>query len=190
MVLMYLHGFRSTPQSKKGQIMRQAFASRLSYRAPDLNVGPAEAQKILSQAVEGIDPKKLCLVGSSLGGFYATWLAEKIGCHAVLLNPATEPWCVINDYLGIQTIGNTGRTIDVKPHFADEARRMHCEKIHPERYLVFLSTQDEVLDWRKAQKKYSACPTIVLPGNNHQIDNFERCLPDIEEFLKQISVER
>ena len=190
MVLMYLHGFRSTPESKKGQIMREAFSRRLSYRAPDLNVGPMAVQKILLQALEGIHPADLCLVGSSLGGFYATWLTEKIGCHAVLLNPATEPWCVINDYLGIQTIHNTDRTIDVKPQFADEARQMHCETIHPDRYLVFLSTKDEVLDWRKAQKKYSSCRTILLPGNNHQIDNFEQCLPEIEKFLGQISTQR
>lgn len=190
MVLMYLHGFRSTPASKKGRIMKEAFAERLIYRAPDLNVGPAQVQAILKEAVKAIDPKELCLVGSSLGGFYATWLAEKIGCHAVLLNPATEPWCVINDYLGVQTIHNTDRTIDVKPEFADEARSMHCERIHPERYLVFLSTADEVLDWRKAQNKYSQCRTILLPGNTHEIDHFEQCLPEIEKFLAQISAER
>lgn len=190
MVLMYLHGFRSTPASKKGRIMKEAFAERLIYRAPDLNVGPAQVQVILKEAVKTIDPQELCLVGSSLGGFYATWLAEKIGCHAILLNPATEPWCVINDYLGVQTISNTDRTIDVKPEFADEARSMLCEHIHPERYLVFLSTADEVLDWRKAQNKYSQCRTILLPGNTHEIDHFEQCLPEIEKFLAKISAER
>lgn len=190
MVLMYLHGFRSTPASNKGRIMKEAFAERLIYRAPDLNVGPAQVQVILKEAVKTIDPQELCLVGSSLGGFYATWLAEKIGCHAILLNPATEPWCVINDYLGVQTISNTDRTIDVKPEFADEARSMLCEHIHPERYLVFLSTADEVLDWRKAQNKYSQCRTILLPGNTHEIDHFEQCLPEIEKFLAKISAER
>ena len=157
MVLMYLHGFRSTPFSKKGQIMREAFAEKLTFEAPDLNVGPKEAQKILIEATQNLDPSQLCLVGSSLGGFYATWLAERIGCRAVLLNPATEPWCVINDYLGVQPIHNTNRFIEVKPEFADEARLMNCETIHPERYLVFLSTHDEVLDWHKAESKYSAC---------------------------------
>ena len=183
MVLMYLHGFRSTPFSKKGQIMREAFAEKLTFEAPDLNVGPKEAQKILIEATQNLDPSQLCLVGSSLGGFYATWLAERIGCRAVLLNPATEPWCVINDYLGVQTIANTDRTIEVLPEFAQQARQMNCERIHPERYLVFLSTADEVLDWKKAQKKYADCPQILLPGNKHEINHFEQCLPDIEKFL-------
>lgn len=183
MYLVYLHGFRSTALSKKGRILAQAFSSKYSYMAPDLNVGPAAAQEILKSTVESIDPEDLCLVGSSLGGFYATWLAERIGCRAVLLNPATEPWSVINDYLGIQSIKNTDRTIEVKPEFAQEAREMNCDTIHPERYLVFLSTADEVLDWRKAQRKYAACRTILLPNNTHEINHFEQCLPEIERFL-------
>ena len=137
MVLMYLHGFRSTPMSKKGQIMREAFSGRVQYLAPDLNTSPSYVQTIIQEAIKGIAPEELCLVGSSLGGFYATWLAEKVGCRAILLNPATEPWSVINDYLGLQPIGNTNRFIEVKPEFADEVRQMNCERIHPERYLVF-----------------------------------------------------
>ena len=86
MVLMYLHGFRSTPMSKKGQIMREAFSGRVQYLAPDLNTSPSHVQTIIQEAIKGIAPEELCLVGSSLGGFYATWLAEKVGCRAILLN--------------------------------------------------------------------------------------------------------
>lgn len=182
MVLMYLHGFRSSPDSNKGRVMRDALGEKFTFLAPDLNVSPLAVQKILLETVKDINPSQLCLAGSSLGGFYATWLAEKIGCRAILFNPATEPWCVINDYLGVQPIANTGRTIEVKPEFADQAKSMHCEIIHPERYLVFLSTADEVLDWHKAQKKYSACRQILLPENTHEITDFEQCLPQIEHF--------
>ena len=110
MVLMYLHGFRSTPMSKKGQIMREAFSKRLQYLAPDLNTGPAAVQTIITEAIKGIAPEELCLVGSSLGGFYAT----------------------------------------------------------------------------KAESKYSACRKILLPGNTHEIDHFEQCLPEIERFLAEM----
>ncbi len=113
MVLMYLHGFRSSPDSNKGQVMREALGEKFTFLAPDLNVSPLAVQKILLETVKDINPSQLCLAGSSLGGFYATWLAEKIGCRAILFNPATEPWCVINDYLGVQPIANTGRTIEV-----------------------------------------------------------------------------
>lgn len=184
MVVIYLHGFRSSPASKKGQILKKAFSTNDEFRAPDLNVGPLEAQKIMLDTVKDLDPNDICLVGSSLGGFYATWLAEKIGCKAVLLNPATEPWSVINDYFGVQTINNTDRTIDVKPEFADQAREMAVDATNPQRYLVFLSTADEVLDWTKGQDKYSHCEQIILNGNTHEIENFETCLPAIENFLK------
>ncbi len=184
MVVVYLHGFRSSPASKKGQILRKAFEESLGYRAPDLNVGPLEAQKVMLETVKDLNPKDLCLVGSSLGGFYATWLAERIGCKAVLLNPATEPWAVINDYLGLQTIHNTNRTIFVKPEYADQAREMATEATDPSRYLVFLSTADEVLDWTKGQKKYSQCEQVILPNNTHEIESFEDCLPAIKAFLK------
>lgn len=182
MVLMYLHGFRSSPDSNKGQVMREALGEKFTFLAPDLNVSPLAVQKILLETVKDINPSQLCLAGSSLGGFYATWLAEKIGCRAILFNPATEPWCVINDYLGVQPIANTGRTIEVKPEFADQAKSMRCETIHPERYLVFLSTADEALDWHKAQTKYRACRQILLPANTHEITDFEQCLPEIEHF--------
>ena len=94
MVLMYLHGFRSSPDSNKGQVMREALGEKFTFLAPDLNVSPLAVQKILLETVKDINPSQLCLAGSSLGGFYATWLAEKIGCRAILFNPATEPWCV------------------------------------------------------------------------------------------------
>ena len=130
MVVMYLHGFRSTPESNKGKIMRKAFSAKMTFLAPDLNVGPTDVKEILLESVKSISPNELCLVGSSLGGFYATWLAEKIGCKAVLLNPATEPWCVINNYLGIQSIANTDRTIEVKPEFAEQVKEMDCREMY------------------------------------------------------------
>ena len=105
--------------------MREAFAEKLTFEAPDLNVGPKEAQKILIEATQNLDPSQLCLVGSSLGGFYATWLAERISCRAVLLNPATEPWCAINDYSGVHTIPNTDRPMEVLPGFHQQARQMN-----------------------------------------------------------------
>ncbi|HIU84339.1 MAG TPA: esterase [Candidatus Aphodousia gallistercoris] len=185
MVIMYLHGFRSSPASKKGRILREAFGRTDEVRAPDLNEEPEKVQRILMDAVRDVNPCELCLVGSSLGGFYATWLAEKIGCKAVLLNPATQPWEVVKNYLGVQTIYNTDRTIEVKPEFEKQMLAMSVEPTRVGRYLVFLSTNDEVLDWHLAQKKYAACEQVLLAGNNHQIEHFEQCLPKITSFLRK-----
>lgn len=183
MVVVYLHGFRSSPSSKKGQILKAHFDKNGGFRAPDLNVSPIEAQRIMLDTVKDLDPKNICLVGSSLGGFYATWLAENIGCKAVLLNPATEPWSVINDHLGVQTISNTNRTFEVRAEYAAQVQAMAVKLSDYERYLVLLSTADEVLDWTKAQQKYRLCQQILLPGNTHEIENFESCVPVIKKFM-------
>ena len=183
--VIYLHGFRSTPFSKKGQVMREAWSETMHYRAPDLNFSPKNVQPILMDVVKDLDPKDLVLVGSSLGGFYANWLAEKIGCRAILLNPATEPWSVINDYLGVQPITGTDRTITVTPAYADEAKAMVSHPSDSSRYLVVLCTGDEVLDWSKAHAKYADCHQIVIEGNTHEIVDFESYIPQLEEFIGQ-----
>ena len=183
MVVIYLHGFRSSPASQKGKILRSAFATKGSFLAPDLNCSPNEVQALLLDLIKDIASDDICLVGSSLGGFYATWLAEKIGCKAVLLNPATQPWEVVGQYLGVQTIHGTDRTIEVKPEFEGQMLSMAAKPTKPERYLVFLSTDDEVLDWHKAQRQYADCEQVILEGNNHQIEHFETCLARIEQFI-------
>ena len=183
--VVYLHGFRSTPHSKKGQIMRQAWSDRYSFRAPDLNVSPEEAQHVMLETVKDLEPNETILVGSSLGGFYAHWLAQRTGCRAVLLNPATEPWTVINDYLGVQTIFGTDRTIEVLPSFADQTKAMVSQVTDPKQYFVLLCTGDEVLDWRKAQKKYEACQQLVVEGNTHEILDFENYLTILDRFVQE-----
>lgn len=181
--VLYLHGFRSTPQSKKGQLMRQAWINRFDFRAPDLNMSPLEVQSVLLETVADLDPHDVVLIGSSLGGFYANWLAEKVGCRAILLNPATEPWTVINDYLGVQSITGTDRTIEVKPEFADQTLAMVSDVGCSERYFVVLCTGDEVLDWGKAHRKYATCQQLVIEGNTHEIVDFEKYIPQLEHFI-------
>lgn len=184
MVVIYLHGFRSSPASQKGKILKSAFEARETFLAPDLNRSPNEVKSVLIDLVSGISPDTICLIGSSLGGFYATWLAEKIGCKAVLLNPATHPWEVVRQHLGVQTIHGTDRTIEVKPEFEAEMLSMAAKPTNAHRYLVFLSTDDEVLDWHRAQRQYADCEQVILEGNNHQIEHFETCLARIEQFIK------
>lgn len=166
--------------------MREAWGESMHFRAPDLNVSPANVQPILLETVKDLNPQDVVLVGSSLGGFYANWLAEKIGCRAILLNPATEPWSVINDYLGLQPITGTERTIMVTPEFADEAKTMVSDVSDAARYLVVLCTGDEVLDWTKAHQKYARCRQIVIEGNTHEIVDFESHIPELEKFVRQV----
>ena len=94
-----------------------------------------------------------------------------------------QPWEVVGQYLGVQTIYGTDRTIEVKPEFESQMLSMAIKPTKPERYLVFLSTDDEVLDWHKAQRQYADCKQVILEGNNHQIEHFETCLARIEQFI-------
>lgn len=181
--VVYLHGFRSCPQAKKASLLRQAWSDKVRFVAPDLNDSPANVKKLLLDTVKDIDPKSLVLVGASLGGFYAHWLAEQVDCRAILLNPATQPWNVINQYLGEQTIYGTDRTITVTPEFADELKAMEVEVSDASRYWVLLCTGDEVLDWKVAHTKYADCHQIVVEGNNHMIEGFDTWIPDLEKFV-------
>ncbi|MBO7173188.1 MAG: esterase [Burkholderiaceae bacterium] len=183
--VIYLHGFRSTPQAMKGSLLREAWSDKARFLAPDLNVSPAKVQTLLRETVKDIDPKSLVVVGASLGGFYAHWLAETVGCRAVLLNPATQPWGFIHHYLGEQTIYGTDRTMTVTEDFAIELKAMQAEIADASRYWVLLCTGDEVLDWKVAHRQYADCRQIVIDGNNHMIEGFEAWIPELEKFVFQ-----
>ena len=183
--VVYLHGFCSHPGSKKGRIMARAFQGEYRFVAPDLNDSPEAVQAILLKAVKALIPEETVLVGSSLGGFYAHWLSQRCGMRAVLLNPATEPWHVAQDYLGEQTITGTDKTIVVKPEFADQLQAMDCANTHPERLLVVLSTGDTVLDWHLAQKKYADSEQVILEGNTHEIIDFDQRIDLLRKFFNQ-----
>ncbi len=110
MTILYLHGFRSSPQSFKalhmGQRM-QALGLAADFHCPQLPASPKHAielaMQIARQVLQQHAPDQLTIVGSSLGGFYATWLAERLGCRAVLLNPAVTPPQELAQYVGITT---------------------------------------------------------------------------------------
>ncbi|HQR75553.1 MAG TPA: YqiA/YcfP family alpha/beta fold hydrolase, partial [Burkholderiaceae bacterium] len=106
-MIVYLHGFRSSPASRKATMLRQAMASRGrsgEFLCPALPASPARAVEQVEALVRGVVPDRLALIGSSLGGYYATWLAERIGCRAVLLNPAIRPQDDLAKYLGVQPV--------------------------------------------------------------------------------------
>src|SRR5207253_3468665 len=103
--IVYLHGFISSPQSRKavmlGDYLRQCIGD-IGYRVPQLHHRPVHAMAQIEAACAGVDPAHLTLVGSSLGGFYATVMAERLGCRAALLNPAVHPHRHFVRYLGAQ----------------------------------------------------------------------------------------
>ena len=130
----------------------------------------------------------VCFVGSSLGGFYATHLAEKHGLKAVLINPAIDPHVGLRAYLGPQKNLHSGEPYELTDAHLQEWERLYVPRITPGRYLLIVETGDEVLDYRQAVARYACAEQIVVQGGDHSLQSFPQHLPRILEFSRAPSV--
>lgn len=183
MTIIYLHGFNSAPQSHKAQVLKRYMEARglgASFVCPALPHRPRAAIATVEAALAR--HPAATLVGSSLGGFYATWLAERHELRAVLINPAVEPQVGLETYLGPQRNLYTGAQYELTGSHLDEWRALAVASIHPERYLLLVETGDEVLDYRAAVRRYAGARQIVVEGGDHTLRSFPEHLPLILEF--------
>ena len=185
-MILYLHGFRSSPQSRKARLVRDALALRGKldeFICPQLPASPRAAARLIEAAARLEDPRKLALVGSSLGGYYATGLAERVGCRAALLNPAITPYEDLRRHLGTQPVFFSEQTIEVKPEYMDELRTLDTPRVtRPERYFLLAATGDEVIEWRAMAAKYAGCRQRIIEGSNHEIGDFAVYLDEVLGF--------
>jgi len=157
--------------------------SGIDYRVPELHHRPKRAIEQIEAAVRGIAAAELTFVGSSLGGFYATVMAEKIGCRAVLLNPAVHPHTHFARYLGPQKNLCTGEAFELTREHIEDLRAMDPASItRPERYWLFVETGDEVLDYREAVAYYAGALHAVIQGGDHSLTSFPEHIPDIADW--------
>ena len=128
----------------------------------------------------------MAVVGSSLGGYYATWVAERTGSRAVLLNPAIDPARDLAGYVGEQTAWHDpNERFVVEPGFADELRALGCGPVaHPERYFAVIAKGDEVLDWREMTGRYPGVRTKLLEASDHALSDFDEHIEEILHFLQ------
>ena len=184
--LVYVHGFNSSPASAKAQVLRERLGGLgrgAEFRCPALSPWPARAAANLEQAVEGCASRDVTLIGSSLGGFYATWLAERGLFRAVLINPAVRPSELFQPFLGPQKNLYTGDEYELTERHLRELRALEVEAItRPERYLLLVTTGDEVLDYRRAVEKYRGARRIEVPGGDHGFAMFADYLDLILDF--------
>jgi predicted esterase YcpF (UPF0227 family) len=184
-MIVYLHGFNSSPASHKAQVFKSYLQGRglaHLYACPALPDTPAEAIRAIERVIEGQDARKLTFLGSSLGGFYATYLAEKLDCRAVLINPAITPHVGLEAYLGPQKNLHSGQPYELTRAHLEGWRALLVERIDPERYLLLLETGDDVLDWRAAARKYEGARMSVRDGGDHSLQGFPDHLPRILAF--------
>jgi hypothetical protein len=185
-MLIYVHGFNSSPASTKARQLRaalEAMGRADEFACPALPDRPSRAIALLEAQMAHAPAGNLTLVGSSLGGYYSTWLAEKHGVRAVLVNPAITPHEGLRAYLGPQTNLYTGEPYELTEQHLDELRALLVPvPTRPERYYLMVTTGDEVLDYREAVAKYAGARQLVVQGSDHGFADFERHLDSVLRF--------
>ena len=184
--IVYAHGFKSSAKSRKatqlGNYLR-THHPEVRYVTPDLNFRPTQAISQLQWHCLGIDPSTLTIVGSSLGGFYAVVLAEKLGCRAVLLNPSIRPFETLSKHLGEQTNLYTGEKFVFDRSHVTELEALFMPAItRPERYLLMVEVGDELLDHRKTIAYCVGAKQIVVEGGDHELKSFPVHIHEVAGF--------
>jgi hypothetical protein len=186
--LLYLHGFRSSPNSTKARQVAARVAERhpqVIWWCPQLPPSPREAMAMLMEGIAAWPRDSMAVIGSSLGGFYATHVAEATGCKAVLLNPAIEAARDLARYVGEQTAWHEPQQHFVfEPAFVDELRALQCGPVaRPSNYFAVIAKGDEVLDWREMTGRYPGARIKLLEGSDHALGDFDAHIDEVFAFL-------
>jgi uncharacterized protein len=186
-MLIYLHGFNSSPGSHKAQLIKRYLAQRdlgQQYSCPALPHLPQRAIAVVEAEIAKHPRESIALVGSSLGGFYATYLAERHDLRAVLINPAVHPQQGLRAFLGPQANLHTHEQYELTEEHLRQMEQLYLPRIDARRYLLLVETLDEVLDYREAVKKYEGARQIVIEGGDHSLQSFPDHIPLILEFAQ------
>jgi hypothetical protein len=185
-MILYLHGFRSSPRSFKARVVAdrmQALGRGNELICPQLPASPKEAMALALKLVERYPAKELSVIGSSLGGFYATWLAERLGCRAALLNPAVNPLKDLEQHVGVTTAWHSDEPFEFKREYIDELAALRVAQVtRPERYYLLAATGDEVLDYRDMVAHYPGARQHVIDGSDHAISEFPQYVDEVLAF--------
>ena len=185
-MILYLHGFRSSPLSMKSRLLAaqmQALGRADEWLCPQLPASPKLAIELALSLVKDVTPAQLTIIGSSLGGYYATWLAEQLGCRAVLLNPAIVPLLDLEQHVGVTTAFHSDEPFEFRRDYIDELRAFAVPAIsRPERYFLLAATGDEVLDYRDMVAHYAGARQTIIDGSDHGISEFADYVAPVLQF--------
>jgi uncharacterized protein len=193
--LLYLHGFRSSPQSTKAQLLGQRVQSQhpgVHWWCPALPASPRAALELLVDGVADWPRERMVIVGSSLGGFYARVLSHRLGCRSALINPAAHPARDLQRHIGEHPAWhNPQQRVHFQPTFIDELREWEATLpstgvVHApdkQRHWAIVAQGDEVLDWREMQAFCAHATVRLLPGSDHALSDFEQHMGELMDFL-------
>ncbi|WP_281647226.1 YqiA/YcfP family alpha/beta fold hydrolase [Parendozoicomonas sp. Alg238-R29] len=197
-LLLYIHGFNSSPQSRKctelGVYLKQKRIP-CDYIVPELGQWPGEnARMLLSLASEALRVKPVYIIGSSLGGYYGTWLMERLlesrpeyPVKLVLINPAVRPYELFEDYLGPQKNYYNNTEYELTQEHIDQLKHLEVTTLHrPDNIFLLAQKGDETLDYRKAEQRYQDCPQRIDEGGDHGFEGFEGTIPVILSFCSPL----
>lgn len=189
-LVVYLHGFRSSPRSSKAVITGEAVKKLstadkpIEWYCPQLLASPKLSMEMVENHINQSQHTKLVVIGSSLGGYYANYLAEKFGCKAVALNPAVWAPKELASHVGMLTSYDTNEPYDFRPEYIDELKQLQVEAIsNPSRYFLMAAKGDELLDWHEMVDFYKGAQQLVLEGSDHGIAEYPDHLPKVIEFI-------
>ena len=186
--LLYLHGFRSSPKSAKAQYMQawmRAYRPDVQWWCPQLPPSPKDTMAMVFEQLASWPIERMAVVGSSLGGFYATVVAERTGCRGALLNPAINPARDLAGHIGeLTSFHDPDDVFYFRAEYVTQLRVMTPRAItRPERYFALIAKGDEVLDWREMTSRYSGATIRLLEGGDHALSDFDTELPQVLRFL-------
>lgn len=191
--LLYIHGFLSSPRSFKACQVQQWLAANhaeIAYHCPQLTPYPEQTRQQLEALVESLLPQPVYIMGSSLGGFWATWLVEKYNLRALLINPSVRPYDFMPLCLGQELKSYYSETTYcLSEQHIEEIKRYDIEPQRKANYWLLVQAGDEVLDYRQAVEKYKGCKQTLEPGGDHSFQKFERYFQAGFDFLSQDKID-
>jgi len=191
-LLVYLHGFRSSPRSSKalktGDAVRTLSNKEniFEWYCPQLFTSPKQSMDMVTNYIDQSRADSIVIIGSSLGGFYTNYLAERYACKAIALNPAVRAARELAPHVGMLTTYDNDEPFDFRPEYIDELKALQVEKItSPERYFLIAAKGDELLDWKEMVEFYEGANQLVLEGSDHSIADYGNHLPKVLEFISK-----
>jgi predicted esterase YcpF (UPF0227 family) len=191
-LVVYLHGFRSSPRSSKAVLTGEAVQALstpenpIEWYCPQLLASPKASMNMVINHIEASVHDRLVVIGSSLGGYYANYLAEKFACKAVALNPAVRAPKELEAHVGMLTSYDTDEPYDFRPEYIEELKALQVRTItNPSRYFLIAAKGDELLDWQEMVDFYRGAEQLVLDGGDHGISNYPDHLPKVLNFIAE-----